>query len=48
MKYVEPEMEVVEWDAKIFTDSITASPNDNNGGVPELGDGTPFQRKGGR
>ena len=39
MKYVKPEMEVVEWDENVITDNITSSPDDTNGGIPELGDG---------
>ena len=38
MKYVKPEMEVVEWDENVITDNITSSPDDTNGGTPELGD----------
>ena len=42
MKYERPEMEVVELDAKVMTDGLISSPNDNGGGVPELGNGEPL------
>lgn len=42
MKYVKPEVEIVLLDEKIFTGNITGESSDKDGGVHELGDGTPL------